>query len=145
MTTNKQSTQPPLPTTPRALSATAVADRRRSHRRQLHEPTDVQLFGTGVQDTWRVTATLLNASVDGVACRITEKEAKALRLGETIRAVFTVGESTETYDWRAHITNITRGATSGYVILGMEFIASGRTDAERKRLQHALALAGAVA
>ena len=122
-----------------AATAIGLADRRRSRRRELHEPTDVALFGTGKNDEWHCGAMMLNASADGIACRVCDADAARLTVGRVLRVVFRIGDSTEPFDFRARTINTTQGATPGHSVLGLEFIIDGDQPAERKRLLQALA------
>ena len=121
------------------LAAIDLADRRRSRRRELHEPTDVALFGTGKNDEWHCGAVMLNASAGGIACRVCVADAARLTVGRVLRVVFRLGDSTEPFDFRARTINTTEGATPGYSVLGLEFIIDGDQPAERKRLLQTLA------
>ncbi|MDO8630111.1 MAG: PilZ domain-containing protein [Phycisphaerales bacterium] len=121
------------------VTAIGLLDRRRSRRRELHEPTDVALFGTGKNDEWHCGAVMLNASADGIACRVCDADAARFTAGRVLRVVFRIGDSTEPFDFRARTINTTEGATPGHSLLGLEFIIDGDQPAERKRLLQALA------
>jgi hypothetical protein len=121
------------------VAAIGLVDRRRSRRRELHEPTDVALFGTGKNDEWHCLAVMLNAGIDGIACRVCDADIARFTVGRVLRVVFRIGDSNEPFDFRARTINTTEGATPGYSVLGLEFIIDGDQPAERKRLLQALA------
>lgn len=121
------------------VTAIGLDDRRRSRRRELHEPTDVALFGTGKNDEWHCGGVMLNASAYGIACRVCVADAARLTVGRVLRVVFRIGDSTEPFDFRARTIKATEGASPGHSVLGLEFIIDGDQPAERKRLLQALA------
>lgn len=121
------------------VTAIGLVDRRRSRRRELHEPTGVALFCTGKNDVWHCGAVMLNASIKGIACRVLDADSARLTVGRVLRVVFRIGDSTEPFDIPSRITNTTEGGTPGYRVLGLEFISDGDQPAERKRLMQALA------
>jgi hypothetical protein len=121
------------------VAAIDLADRRRSRRRELHEPTDVALFGTGKNDEWHCGAVMLNASAGGIACRVCVADAARLTVGRVLRVVFRLGDSTEPFDFRARAIKATECASPGHIVLGLEFIIDGDQLAERKRILQALA------
>lgn len=119
----------------------APADRRRSPRRRFRQPTGILLRGTGVDDGWRCQATLLNLSMDGLACRVPDSDCERggpLRIGQTVRAVFRPHASSPAFDLNGRIVAITQGGTPNLLVLGLEFIADQSLEASRPGLQDVL-------
>lgn len=118
----------------------ARAERRRSPRRRLRRPTKVALRDTGVDSRPEATAcdgSLLNVSTEGLACRMREKEAATLRIGQDLRVTFDLGAPSSAFDLKARVINITQGGTPDHLVLGLEFIVDQSVAADRRRLREA--------
>ncbi len=118
-----------------------VIERRRSRRRDLHETTNVAVFGTGRHEEWHCGAVLLNAGADGIACRIRDAEVQRLSVGRVLRVVFRIGDERDPFDFQSRVINITEGGTPGYLVVGLEFILDADQPVDRKRLLRTLASA----
>ncbi|MGB2985583.1 MAG: PilZ domain-containing protein [Phycisphaerae bacterium] len=114
------------------------AERRRSPRRQLHEPTEVILRPAGDGDESHGPGAMLNLSPDGIACRIPIPGTEALAIGQTLRVEFRLGASSRAFHLNGRISNITQGGTINHLVVGLEFIADERLTASRERLRKAL-------
>ncbi len=118
-------------------------ERRRSRRRRLHKPSEVQLHGVGEESGWQCAGALLNVSAEGIACRITNRHAYDLCVRQTLRAVFRVGVSPATFDLKVQIINITAAGTSEHQVLGLEFVDDAKLEAAQPALREAIATANA--
>lgn len=116
-----------------------VADRRRTRRRNLHDPCHATLLGNGHHDDWQCSGVVLNASAGGIACRIKQADAKRLTAGRIVRAVFRLDPQQEPFEFHARVTNATQAGTPGYTIIGMEFLLDADRKLERQRLKNTLA------
>ena len=125
----------------RANQAT-LAERRRSRRRRLQGASEVSLCGTSADAEWTVTGVLLNAGVNGIACRVSTRAARALTIGQALQVIFRVGPTSAAFDLKARIANITPAGTTHHVVLGMEFVADGRLKSVQTKLLESLRRAG---
>lgn len=115
-----------------------LVDRRRSPRRRLREPAEVLLRATDVNDAWQCKAMMLNLSLDGVACRISEASAGPLHTGRTIRVMLRLDASSPAFELNGEVINITQGGTPNHLVVGLEFVADEQLKASRTRLREAL-------
>lgn len=120
----------------------ALVERRRSRRRDLQNPGEVSLHGTGSEVDWTGGGVLLNASGDGIACRVSAQTALTLATGQTLHVVFRVGPTPTVFDLKARIINITPAGTTHSVVLGMEFVAGRRLKSVQSKLLESLRRAG---
>ena len=120
----------------------ALAERRRSRRRRLQDASEVSLRGTGSDVDWTGTGVLLNAGVNGIACRVSAKNARPCLIGQTLHVVFRVGPTSTVFDLKARIANITPAGTTHSVVLGMEFVADRRLKSVQSKLLEALRRVG---
>ncbi len=111
-----------------------VVDRRRSPRRCLRQRCDVALHGTGPSSDWRCLAAMLNLSPDGVACRLPERDAQPVELGEILRLDFRPGGEVEKFRLRGRVVSMTPGGTPEHVLLGMQFIDDDYLESAKARL-----------
>lgn len=114
------------------------ADRRRSPRRLLRRATNVVLRAPDVDEEWQCNAAMLNLSPDGIACRMPEQHAGPLRLDQTIRVMFHLARSSQFFDLTARVSNITRGATPGQLVVGLEFAVDSGSQESRAELRRVL-------
>ncbi len=119
-------------------SAQRVADRRRSRRRELREPTDVTILGVGKTDEWSVDGVLLNASADGIACRTEQADIVDIAVGRLVRVIFRIGNTEQPFDRHAQVISVTESGTPGWRVMGLEFSPDHDQPAERARLAGAL-------
>ncbi len=125
-------------TAPQGMTEGPGFERRRSRRRRLQKPSEVRLHGLGDELGWHCAGALLNVSNDGIACRIANKDAGALCIGQTIQAVFGLGSS-RTFELTARITNTTPAGTAGHRVLGLEFVEDAKSKAAQAALREAIA------
>ncbi len=125
-----------------ASNIAAVADRRRSPRRRLHQPSEVVLRGTGADHAWTAVGTMLNVSEEGIACRTSAQTAQDLAIGRTLHVVFSLPPASTVFDLQACIINITPAGTSHNVVLGMQFVADQRLKSFQAALLESLRRAG---
>ncbi len=114
------------------------ADRRRSPRRLLRQATIVSLRSHEADEGWHCDAVMLNLSPDGLACRMPEQHAGALHFDQTIRVTFRLGRSSQLFDLTGRISNITRGATPGQLVVGLEFAADQHSEENQAELRRVL-------
>ena len=119
-----------------------LVERRRSRRRRLQNPSEVSLHGTGPEVDWTGEGVLLNASPDGLACRVSAQTAHVLTVGQMLHVVFRIGPASTVFDLKARITNITAAGTTHRVVLGLEFVADRRLKSVQTKLQESLRRAG---
>ena len=131
----------PAPVGESANQAT-LAERRRSNRRRLHDAGEVSLRSTGSDVDWTGAGVLLNAGVNGIACRVSIRAAQALAIGQTLNVVFRVGPTSAVFDLKVRIANITPAGTTHHVVLGMEFVADRRLKSVQTKLLESLRRAG---
>lgn len=125
---------------PRAITQ---AERRRSSRRHLRQPTEVTLSPiTGDPDS-SCKAVMLNVSPDGLACRVARSQVECLDVGSIIQARFRLEHSTTDFDLCARVCNVTEGGTPGHAVVGIEFTSDDRIPqdcriSDRVRLRESL-------
>ena len=85
---------------------------------------------------WSGVGLMMNASVDGLACRTERKLADAVAVGEALRVAFKVSEDEEPFAIDAIIKGKTPAGTEGQVVLGLQFTHAD--DRQYQRLQAAL-------
>ena len=122
---------------PRTIRA-GVDERRRSPRRLLRGSVKIEIRTSGNSDTGLATATMLNLSESGVACRVPGDDVDRLRTGESICVLFSLPETDEPFDLPARIINITQAGTPGTCVIGMEFLFGNDDDCQQARLRAAL-------
>lgn len=122
---------------PRTIKA-GVDERRRSPRRLLRGSVKIEIRTSGASDTGLATATMLNLSESGVACRVPWDEVDRLQTGESIRVLFRLQEADQPFDLPARIINITQAGTPGTCVIGMEFLFGNDSDRQQARLRVAL-------
>ncbi len=113
------------------------AERRRSPRRRLREPTAVALRTTEMGAGWHGRALLLNISPEGLACGLTAADGAKLKIGQPLRITLDLGTPPAAFDLVARVVNITEGSTADRLILGLEFIADKSVEVNRQRLREA--------
>jgi Tfp pilus assembly protein PilZ len=112
-----------------------IMQRRRFRRTAVRgsSPVTVRTVGGGA-----ASGTLLNASVDGVACRVATEAADRAKIGDTVRIQFELADPPQSFDLAAVVRSKTPAATEFQTIVGLQF-AYGREDREqRHRLTAAL-------
>lgn len=117
---------------------TGVDERRSSRRRLLRGSVKVEIRTGGSSDTGLATATMLNLSESGVACRVPWEEVDRLGTGESIRVLFSLQETDEPFDLPARIINITQAGTPDTCVIGMEFLFGSDGDRQQALLRVAL-------
>lgn len=122
---------------PRAIK-TGVDDRRRSRRRLLRGSVRIEIRTSDRSDAGLATAAMLNLSESGVACRVPWDEVDRLRTGESIRVLFRLHDTDESFDLPARIINITQAGTPGTCVIGMEFLFGSEGERVQGRLRAAL-------
>ena len=115
-----------------SVNRVTLAERRSSRRRRLQGANDVSLHGTGSEVEWTGTGTLLEASPDGIACRVSAQTAHVLAIGPT----------STVFDLKACVINITPAGATHSVVLGMEFVADRRLKSVQTKLLESLRHAG---
>lgn len=101
----------------------AVEERRRSRRRQFQEADKATLVVAANGSEAMIDVIVLNVSLHGLACKISESEAAGLEVGSKLRVRMRIGGSSELFEEEAAIVNRTPAGSPGQVVLGMEFVA----------------------
>lgn len=111
-------------------------ERRRRGRTRVHSSCPVHLYkaGHGSDDV----GTLLNASVDGIACRIPTAAADRTVIGDTLRVSFQLTGSTQRFDLQAAVRSKTPAGSERHTIVGLQFAFHGQDDPQRRQLANAL-------
>lgn len=102
-----------------------VLDRRRFARARLAPSSTVKLEWTHDGLARRYSATLLNISPDGLACRVEEPAAEAIDAGDIIVSRFNLPQSEQLFDLESSVLNKTPTGEGTY-ILGLQFVRSQR-------------------
>ncbi len=110
-------------------------ERRRSARRLLREPAEVELRTIDPVDGWEGTGAMLNVSPEGLACRLPDHESRRLTIGRRVRAAFRIGDPPQDFQTVCRITNLTLGGTAGTAIVGMGFVDDEREAILKTRLR----------
>jgi len=97
-----------------------VVDRRRFFRARLAPSCTVRLTWGHNGEHQHHTVSLLNISPDGMACRIGDEVAPAIRHCRRLLASFELPGATNTFNIAANVSNITP-ASPGANILGLQF------------------------
>jgi hypothetical protein len=118
-----------------------VIQRRRFWRAKVQGSSLVRLSRAGSEagqqaTGWSCVGLMLNASVDGLACRTECKLADAVAVGEALRVAFKVSEDEEPFAIDAIIKGKTPAATEGQVVLNLQF--KHADDQQYQRLQATL-------
>ncbi len=119
------------------------AERRRSSRRHLHQPTEVTLSHITGNTESSFEAVMLNVSPDGLACRLTRSQVECLDVGTILQARFRLESSATDFDLCARVCNVTEGGTPGHAVVGIEFTSDDRIPqdcrmSDRVRLRESL-------
>lgn len=123
--------------------ALTVLDRRRFIRAQLAPSTRVSVEWTASDGFHRHSATLLNVSHDGMALRMDDDGAAAIRAEEQLVAVFEMPGQSKPFHLHATMANKTP-ATGGHSIVGLQFTRSPDQAAQLEALKQVLVHHGEV-
>lgn len=115
----------------------AVAERRRSPRRQFQDATKVTLTSIGRDSATRISGALLNLSDDGLACRLLETEIDSLEPDESVSVSFALSSWEQPFALTGRIVSRTKAGSPGYVVAGVEF-ESGEQMEQRSLLRQEL-------
>lgn len=130
----------PLALCVRKPSTIAQSDRRKAARRHLHRGADVMVHPFDLDGATPISATLLNASPNGLACRLTRPAADVLTIGQTVRVSFRPAGASSVINLQADVANLTCGDDGTYLVAGLEFTASDEFAAGRSELEKVLGL-----
>ena len=119
-------------------ASVSVVDRRRSRRRRFREGSAVTLRATPDGAAWSCTATMLNLSVHGIACRVRAEDAKFARIGRMLGVTFQVGTPPQDFNLTSRVITNIRAGTPEQAVLGMEFVNQPGLEVDGARLQAAL-------
>ncbi|MBI4719584.1 MAG: PilZ domain-containing protein [Planctomycetes bacterium] len=114
-------------------------ERRRTARHTFREPALVTMQFAGA--TQRCTATLLNLSLTGLACRVASEASTGVAVGMSVRADFQTDPDESPLSLAARVVTCTPAGTPGHLVLGMEFESAPASADDRERLRAALAAA----
>ncbi|UCG17593.1 MAG: PilZ domain-containing protein [Phycisphaerales bacterium] len=115
-------------------------ERRRQGRARVHSSCPVHLYKAG--DGTDNIGALLNASVDGIACRIPTAAADRTAIGDTLRVAFQLAGSTHQFDLQAAVRSKTPAGSERHTIVGLQFEFRGQDDPQRRQLANALTATG---
>lgn len=111
--------------------------RRRFWRSAVCESTAVELSG-GFGDDFHTRGSLLNASVEGIACRVPTAGADRSVIGRRVRASFALAGSPEPFQLDAVVRTKSPAATEDQIILGLQLVHCDTDDEQRRRLHQVL-------
>ncbi len=117
-----------------------VVQRRRFVRAQVQESSPVRLSrqASGDRESWSTTASMMNLSVDGLACLADRAQVDAITVDDVVRVEFSVAGQSERFAVDATVKAKTPAATSGRIVVGLQLRM--QNDPEQfARLQSALA------
>ena len=116
-----------------------VLQRRRFWRAQVQDSSPVLVSRPAAdgQAPWSCLASMLNVSVDGLACLAERSEADATAVGEQLRLVVRVCPAEEPFVVDAVLKSKTAAGTEGQIVLGFQFDLTREPD-QRQRLHAAL-------
>lgn len=114
-----------------------VLERRRYVRAKLAPSCHVNLEWMQSGACFLKTAVLLNISVDGLACRLSTRDAASLPVGQPVLVQFELPESSRPFKLQAETCNRTP-TDDDHVIIGMQFADSSRHQAQRDALSRVL-------
>jgi len=118
--------------------AGVLFERRRSPRRNLHQPAEVRLRGVGDEMEWQCIGSVLNVGIDGLACRISISDALRLLVDQHVNVAFRLAGAATDFDLRARVTNITPAGSTDHRVLGLEFVEGNRLHEARAALRDAV-------
>lgn len=113
-----------------------VEDRRRHRRRDLHERSTVSLYFDADHTEAVVEGVLLNASPDGLACRISVNDVEDVRRAPSVYAEFWLGKS-GAFRLNTRVVTFTP-STDEHCILGLEVCDDPETNVVKRKLQRVL-------
>ncbi|MBI3834752.1 MAG: PilZ domain-containing protein [Planctomycetes bacterium] len=119
----------------------SVHERRRSRRRLLRATTTVELRHSGLGESIRMNGTLLNLSVGGVACRLSNSESTSLHVHELVHLKFSIGNPPTEIQRTARVVSLSQGSSAGQTIVGLEFHGDVSNEMNDQRLRKLLATA----
>jgi len=117
-------------------NAMFLLERRRTARRTLRRGLNALLTphvtasATSAESEGPVTAVILNISQHGLACRLPAGQTRVLSVDDLLLARFSLGTSTQTFEFTGRIVSITEGGTPEQMVLGIEFIDGGTSHAQ---------------
>jgi c-di-GMP-binding flagellar brake protein YcgR len=112
--------------------------RRRFWRTPVCESATVELSGRLGNDVFHARGSLLNASVDGIACRVPTAGADRTVIGGRVQASFTLAGCPEPFQMDAVVRTKSPAAAQDQVILGLQLVHRDGDDEQRGRLYQAL-------
>lgn len=115
-----------------------IVERRRVGRRPLRDASRVRLELTDRRGDHDFSASLMNVSPHGLACRLATPEADTLSVGARLVSVFSLEPNDQTFALPGRIVNITQGGTPGQAIIGIEFTGDEVSPAQEEALSAAL-------
>lgn len=114
------------------------AERRRSPRRRLREPSRIAIRSLATSPPVDRPATLLNLSLNGLACRLGSDVVNSISINDTLHVSFDLDRPASRFDLTARVTNITEGGSSDQTILGLEFLPDNMSELSRRKLESLL-------
>ena len=115
-----------------------MVERRRSRRCHLRAQAEITLHDTNDAGAWSCSATMLNLSIGGLACRVRRRDAESMAVGQTLQASFRVGSPLEEFQMTSRVVSTTQAGTPGHMVVGMEFVADQHNREAWERLQGVL-------
>jgi hypothetical protein len=119
-------------------TSVSVVERRKSRRRRFREQTQVTLRATSQSDSWRGQATLLNLSMQGVACKVSARDTAHTAIGQVLHLAFALQAGSQLLELTGRVTNVTETGSPNHAVVGMEFVEDDRLAAAQEALKASL-------
>ena len=116
-------------------------ERRRRRRRTLREPCTVLLRPGGDRAATPLATTLLNLSIEGLACRARQVDLTEIEAGPALGIEFEPQGADGSFHLFGRIVSVTPGGTLESVVIGIAFVQDEGWKASRVGLQAALVTA----
>ena len=120
-----------------APSTVTLLQRRQSRRYKLRSPGSVSVrLSEG--DTTPTVGSILNLSREGIACRLPAQEDRKVGVGQPVRLRFDLQGQSRENELTGMVTNVTPAGTTGYVVLGIQFLPDVNLPASQELIAAAL-------
>jgi c-di-GMP-binding flagellar brake protein YcgR len=108
----------------------SVVQRRRFSRTAMRESRAVTLSGASGDEggAWSCLSSLLNLSVNGLACRVDQVHADRIQINQVLNISFRLETSPDPVECRGRLRSKTPAGSEGCVVLGFEFSETPDTD-----------------
>jgi c-di-GMP-binding flagellar brake protein YcgR len=120
-----------------APSTVTLLQRRQSRRYKLRSPGRVSIW-LSEGDTTPTVGSILNLSGEGIACRLPAAEDHKVGVGQPVRLRLDLQGQSQENELTGMVTNVTPAGTTGYVVLGIQFLPDANLPASQELIAAAL-------